>query len=293
MGRERVSRRLAGKSPSAEKPLKRVRRGNKNSLTDSTKQQAEHAVSRRCATGTRRRAKGSKSKETSQSLAKPPATPIPDSEPAGETPQATPLPNRKRVTGAPAPSSPPAFNPNIEQKHPHNVSLLITPVIDHLRKGDKGICHNIDISDIFRDDLSKLYNLVYERYVKEWEDIRKVTPAEKPRLQYWLVTVSNPSGRHHTLCVTDEVSWNDVLIVLRQTHQDGGIDRKNAHKLAIDAVYKTFDRTTTPPAPKSKTESKTRPETVRITNLNATPEPRTSDIDGEGEEEEEDNDNDP
>jgi hypothetical protein len=86
MGRERVLRRLAGKSPSAEKPLKRVRQHNKNSLADFTKQQAEHAESRRRATRIRRRTKSSKSKETFQSLAKPPATPIPDSEPTGETP---------------------------------------------------------------------------------------------------------------------------------------------------------------------------------------------------------------
>ena len=47
--------------------------------------------------------------------------------------------------------------------------------------------------------------------------------------------------------------------------KDGDSQHKNAHKLAIDAIYETFDRQKTPPAKPVK--GKARPNTARPTPL--------------------------
>ena len=259
----RRSKRLQGEDPSAEKPAKRARKANSHTLAEFSKKQA---LVRQQNTGKRQ---GKRPRVPAQSPKKVLETPIPISSTPASPPSrvvdTTPVPKSKRAA-APPPSSP--FNPSEEGKNPHYVSLIITPVMDGLRKESNGICYNLDINNVFRKSYEELQDVVYQKYVKNWEDIRKLKPSEKPRLSYWNVTIGNPKGRHHILRVDDVESWKDVEITLRQVEKDGGSDRKNAHKITIDAVYQSFDRSVTPPPEKpAKGKSKARPETVRLTRL--------------------------
>jgi hypothetical protein len=89
-----------------------------------------------------------------------PGIPLAPSSPA----HITPIPLRKRAN-APSPSSP--FDPNNEGKIPHNISLIITLIINGSRKSNTGICIHLNINDVFRDNLKALYTYVYKRYVKQ------------------------------------------------------------------------------------------------------------------------------
>jgi hypothetical protein len=177
---KRSSKRLLGEEPSAEKVTKRARRPNANTLDAFSVQQA---LVRKQNTGKRKVLKASGLPQDVPLPEKTPVSPIPISSTPGIPPPApsspihlTPIPLRKRAN-APPPSSP--FDPNDEGKMPHSVSLIITPIIDGLRKSDAGICTHLNINDVFRNDLETLYVYVYKRYVKQWEDIRKLTPGEK------------------------------------------------------------------------------------------------------------------
>jgi hypothetical protein len=292
---KRSSKRLLGEEPSAEKVTKRARKPNANTLDAfSTKQ----VPVRKQNTGKRKGTKLRKLPKDDLPPEKLPATPIaisstsgglPGGPPAPSSPiQLTPVLARKRAN-APPPSSP--FDPNNEGKIPHNVTLMITPIIDGSRKSDAGICTHLNINDIFRDDLETLNAYVYKKYVKQWEDIRKLTPGEKPRWSHWNVTIGNPKGQYHTLRVDDAESWKNVEITLRQIEKDGGPSKKYAHKIEIDSIYTSFDRLITPPPQQttvSRGKSKARPDTVRRTNLEATPEYAS----GGDEDEDEDDDGD-
>jgi hypothetical protein len=289
---KRSSKRLLGEEPSAEKVTKRARKPNANTLDAFS---AKQAPVRRKTTGKRKDTKVSGPSQDVLLQEKTPVSPIPipstpGTPPAPSSPvHITPIPLRKRAN-APPPLSP--FDPNDEGKMPHNVSLMIIPIIDGSRKSDAGICIYLNINDVFRDDLEALHAYVYKRYIKQWEDIRKLTPGEKPRLSHWNVTIGNPKGQYYMLRVEDAEAWKNVEITLRQIEKDGGASRKHAYKVEIDAIYISYDRLVTPPLQTvpSKGKSKARPDTVRYTNLDATPENTSEAEADEGEEDDDDGD---
>ena len=85
------------------------------------------------------------------------------------------------------------------------------------------------------------------------------------------MTVGNPKGLGHKLRVEDSKSWDAVASLLCQMERDGGSERKYAYKVNINAVYKLFDRASTPPPAPEKGIAKARPGIVRVTNLQDTP----------------------
>jgi len=52
--------------------------------------------------------------------------------------------------------------------------------------------------------------------------------------------------------------------------KDGDRDRKNCHKLFVDAVYTSYDRETTPPAAGMEAKSKPKTKNARLTRLDRT-----------------------
>ena len=182
---KRSSKRLLGEESSAEKVTKRARKPNANTLDAFS---AKQAPVRRKTTGKRKDTKVSGPSQDVLLPEKTPVSPIPIPSTPGIPPPApsslthlTPIPLRKRANASP-PSSP--FDPNNEGKMPHNMSLMIIPIINGSRKSNAGICIYLNINDVFRDDLEALHIYVYKRYVKQWEDIRKLIPEEKPRLSH-------------------------------------------------------------------------------------------------------------
>ena len=181
---KRSSKRLLGEEPSAEKVTKRARKPNANTLDAFS---AKQAPVRRKTTGKRKDTKVYGSSQDVLLQEKTPVSPIPIPSTPG-TPLApsspvhiTPIPLRKRAN-APPPLSP--FDPNNEGKMPHNISLIIILIINRSRKSNAGICTYLNINNVFRDNLKALHAYVYKRYVKQWEDIRKLIPGKKPRLSY-------------------------------------------------------------------------------------------------------------
>jgi hypothetical protein len=273
MESNRRSKRLASNAPAAEKSSKRLRRPNTSSMAAFDKQK----------TTVLSRAKGKRK-------AKRPQAPIPPIEPEptlpvhpksntarpptpsspANAPESSPArqPRSKRAN-APAPSSP--FNPQSMGKAPHNVTLTITPVIDKQVKENDGILVNIDINSPFRNSLEDLHNHVFNNYIKQWVELRKLTPSERPVLSHWTVTIGNPKGQCSRLRVADKTSWENVEIMLRQIEKDGGPEKKTAHRIKIDAIYNCFDREPTPDPITASKGNKARPATVRRTQLDADP----------------------
>jgi hypothetical protein len=287
----RRSRRLAGVAPAAKIRPSRKRQPNTHTLDAFCKKQAQKQSSIRLrGTGNRKISRNSELPNSGKSPKDVPTTPIEiltsPGAPSQSSPYLTPAPARKRAT-APPPSSP--FNPNDEGKLPHNVSIIITPIMDGSRKGDASICLNIDINNTFRVGLQKLQDIVYSKYVRNWAEVRKLTPAEKPRFDHLQVVIGNPKGHSRRFKVDDDDSWRNVEITLRQIEKDGGANRKNAHYLEVDAVYRSFDRSITPPVENSSQakDSKARPGTARITRLGATPEGEDGTSEAEMDEDEE------
>jgi hypothetical protein len=164
---KRSSKRLLGEEPSAEKVTKRARKPNANTLDAFS---AKQAPVRRKTTGKRKDTKVSGPSQDVLLPEKIPVSPIPIPSTPGIPPSApsspihlTPILLRKRVN-APPPSSP--FNPNDKGKMPHNVSLIIIPIIDGSCKSDTGIYIYLNINNVFRNDLKALHIYVYKRYVK-------------------------------------------------------------------------------------------------------------------------------
>ena len=186
------------------------------------------------------------------------------------TPSERASPTQARKKSNATPTNVP-FDPTIEGESAHYVTLMITPVIDDSRKIDSVICQNYNVNLVVRDSLAALHKFVYRKYVKQWEELRKLKPGERPVLSHWLVTVGNPKTSGHTLRVEDTESWRAVEALLRQIEKDGGHDRKYAHKINIDAVYKTHDRLVTPPPVPAKATEKARPQTARVIDLDETP----------------------
>ena len=171
MPTSRRSKRLASNEPLAEKPLKRVHKPNSQTIDAFLKSQTPvQPTIRPQNTKRRRNIKASKLQKASRPSKKAPTTPIPisstlSSPPPTESAQNTPLslPQTKR-TNAPTPSSP--FDPKEEGKAPHNVSLIITLIIDDSRKTNYGICLNINLNFIYRELFKDLKQIIYNKYIK-------------------------------------------------------------------------------------------------------------------------------
>src|SRR6266536_2939499 len=270
MSSDRRSKRLLGEPPFAEQITKRPRKPNTHTLAAFS---SEQPPIRR---GKRSKRSTSKPPEPTPApikKGKVPETPniIPPNElhsssllrssPPISIQSSSPVPLRQKRGPSP-------FDPSREGKLPHYVSILVTPVMDGKRKTDNVIPHSIDINNVDRADLDDLHANVYATYVKGWEYRRKCKPHEKARLSHWTVVIGNPNGVHHAIRVVDDKSWANLLTLLRQMEKDGDRDRKNCHKLFVDAVYESFDREKTPPETKIKT-NKAKAKTARPTRLDS------------------------
>ena len=61
------------------------------------------------------------------------------------------------------------------------------------------------------------------------------------------MVIGNPHGQHTTLRVNDLISWKNIEIILCQIDKDSGANKRHAHRIEIDAVYKTVNQMITPP----------------------------------------------
>ncbi|KAN0112502.1 hypothetical protein V8E51_005453 [Hyaloscypha variabilis] len=206
----RRSSRLKGDAPGVEPITRRARRPNRNTLAEFAKSQSPVIAK---GSGIRKKVK---TPERIRALTKL-------------------VEASTKILAAPLPSK----STNPPPAEPTSPSIRGTP--------NAVICQNYNVNLGPRDSLSDLQEYVWKKFIQKWILIRKLKPWERPVLSHWLVTVGNPKTSGHTIRVEDDEAWASVETLLRQLEKDGGTDRKYAHKLNIDAVYETHERTKTPP----------------------------------------------
>src|SRR6266536_3732097 len=193
------------------------------------------------------------------------------STPAPSSPKTTTSTTNTPAKKSKATAPPPLFDPTtIANKDPHWITISITPDIEGKRKEKDQILITHNINNSGRANLHELQQHFYTEYVAEWEEHRGLVGGNRPRKLHWKVTIGNSKGVHRTIRVKDEKGWDSVEANLRQMRHSG--DTKNCDSILVDALYKTFDRLTTPDVDiKASKTTKSKASTVRATPLNIRP----------------------